>query len=44
MKMIKELLFPSIKVLMDTFDVSYNVMYERLKYLGVDEKIYGYNA
>lgn len=44
MKMIKKLLFPSIKVLMDTFDVSYNVMYERLKYLGVDEKIYGYNA
>lgn len=43
-RLISGLLVPSTTVLEKTFDVSHNVMCERLKYLKIEEKIYGYNA
>ncbi len=41
---IGKLILPSIAVLSDIFEVSVNVMRERLRFLNVEEKISGYNC
>ena len=43
-KHINDLILPSVHLLADIFEVSDNVMFERLKFLGIKEPIIGYNS